>query len=47
MIPSKLVAELISRAYFVLSTPINRKHTPRELILLKQRVGEGRAENKH
>jgi len=31
----KLLSELISRAHFILSTPISRMHAPRELILLK------------
>lgn len=46
MLLSELVSELISRAYFIPSTPISRKHTPGELILLKQRVEEGRGEKK-
>lgn len=39
---TKLLSELISRAHFILSTPISRMHAPRELMLLKQRVREGR-----
>lgn len=47
MLSSRLVSALISRDYFMFSTPMNRKNTSEELKLIKQSVGEGRVEKKN